>query len=148
MGHARTHLSAGVAVLRDTPAGRRYLLLRAYRYWDFPKGAVETGETPLQAAIREVREETGLDGLDFFRGEIYCETAPYNRGKVARYYLARTAQENVTLTTNPATGIREHMEYRWLAYPQALQRATPRVQLILEWAETQAANPMPSATGI
>lgn len=29
--------------------------------WGFPKGLVEEGETPEQAAIREVREETGLD---------------------------------------------------------------------------------------
>ncbi|MGH8313228.1 MAG: NUDIX domain-containing protein, partial [Gammaproteobacteria bacterium] len=58
MSQTRTHLSAGVAVLREAPAGRLFLLLRAWRYWDFPKGAVEPGETPLQAAIREVREET------------------------------------------------------------------------------------------
>lgn len=148
MTHNRTHLSAGVAVLRDTPAGRRYLLLRAYRYWDFPKGAVEPGETPLQAAIREVREETGLGNLEFFRGESYSETAPYNRGKVARYYLARTTEETVTLSANPATGIREHMEYRWLAYPQALELATPRVRLILEWAEALATAPLPAETSI
>ena len=138
MSQARTHLSAGVAVLRNTPAGRRYLLLRAWRYWDFPKGAVEPGETPLQAAVREVREETGLDDLEFFRGEIYCETAPYNRGKVARYYLALTGAETVKLNANPVTGICEHMEYRWLSYPQAAQLVTPRVKLILDWAESQA----------
>ena len=40
-------------------------MLRAYRNWDFPKGVVEPGENPLYAAVREVREETSLDALDF-----------------------------------------------------------------------------------
>ncbi|NIR58308.1 MAG: NUDIX hydrolase, partial [Gammaproteobacteria bacterium] len=33
-------LSAGVVVVRTDRDGPRYLLLRAYRYWDFPKGEV------------------------------------------------------------------------------------------------------------
>lgn len=133
---ARVRLSAGAAILRATPAGRRYLLLRAYQYWDFPKGEVEAGETALQAAVREVREETGLSRLEFRWGEAYCETEPYNRGKVARYYLASTPDERVTLAANPVTGIREHMEYRWLSYPQAAKLVVPRVKLILDWAES------------
>lgn len=144
MVRARTHLSAGVAVLRDAPGDRRYLLLRAWRYWDFPKGAVEPGETPLQAAVREVREETGLQDLDFYRGEAFAETAPYNRGKVARYYLARTQTDSVTLSANPVTGIHEHMEYRWLGYPQAAKLVTPRVKLILDWAESLASGTIPA----
>ncbi|MGH8306851.1 MAG: bis(5'-nucleosyl)-tetraphosphatase [Gammaproteobacteria bacterium] len=134
----RSHLSAGVAVLRDAQSGRHFLLLRAYSYWDFPKGAVEQGETPLQAAVREVREETGINKLEFNWGEDYRETEPYSRGKVARYYLAWTPEEKITLTANPETGIREHMEYRWVNYQQALKLVTPRVKLILDWANTRA----------
>lgn len=134
-------LSAGVAVLRDTPTGPLFLLLRAWRYWDFPKGALEPGGTPLQAAIREVHEETGIADLDFAWGERYRETPPYNRGKVARYYLARTRQQQVTLAANPVSGIREHMEYRWLAHAAALPLLSPRMLKIMQWvaAETGAA---------
>ena len=40
----------------------RYLLIRdSYGNWGFPKGHLETGERPEDAALREVREETGLD---------------------------------------------------------------------------------------
>ncbi|MGA9852910.1 MAG: NUDIX domain-containing protein [Gammaproteobacteria bacterium] len=148
MPTAHPHLSAGVAVLRDTQDGRRFLLLRAYSYWDFPKGAVEQGETPLQAAIREVQEETGIRVLNFDWGEDYRETEPYNRGKVARYYLARTREEKVMLAANPETGIREHMEYRWVSYQQAPNLITPRVKLILDWAEALAAGRLESAAGI
>ena len=127
-------LSAGVVVLRDTAEGVRFLLLRAYKHWDFPKGMVEPDETPLAAARREVAEETGIDSLDFAWGEVYRETAPYARGKVARYYIARTAREDVALTPNPLTGIHEHMEYRWVDMKEALSLVTPRVKHIIDWA--------------
>jgi hypothetical protein len=60
--------AAGVVVVRDTADGPRFLLLRAYRNWDLPKGRLEAGETSLEGAIREVREETGLGDLDFAWG--------------------------------------------------------------------------------
>lgn len=128
-----TRLSAGVAVLRETPEGPLFLLLRAWRYWDFPKGALESGETALQAAIREVKEETGIDDLEFAWGEGYYETPPYNRGKVARYYLARTRQQTIVLAANPVTGIREHMEYRWLSPAATLPLLSPRLLQVMEW---------------
>ena len=127
-------LSAGVVVLRDTAEGPRYLLLRAYKHWDFPKGMVEADEAPLAAARREVAEETGIEALDFAWGEVYRETAPYARGKVARYYIARTDREDVALTANPLTGIHEHMEYRWVDMNEALALVTPRVKHIIDWA--------------
>ena len=57
---AARRLTAGCVVYRGAGSQRRYLLLRAYDYWDFPKGRVEPGEEPLAAALREVEEETGL----------------------------------------------------------------------------------------
>ncbi len=42
-----------------------FLLIRdPYENWGLPKGHVEKGETPEQAALREVREETGIDALE------------------------------------------------------------------------------------
>ena len=70
----------------------RVLLLRAYNYWDCPKGVVEPGEEPLATARREVREETGIEKLDFRWGEEFTETPPYSKNKVARYYLAETSE--------------------------------------------------------
>jgi bis(5'-nucleosidyl)-tetraphosphatase len=122
-----------VVVVRETPQGLRFLLLRAFRHWDFPKGAVEAGETPLEAARREVAEEAGITELEFVWGEDYQDTPPYDRGKVARYYLARTASERVELKANPTTGVREHDEYRWLRFEDAWDLASPRVRGILSW---------------
>ena len=134
---AHPRLSAGVIVVRQTAQGPRFLLLRSYRYWDFPKGQVEPGETPIAAARRETREETGIAELSFDWGEGYFETEPYARGKVARYYLARTEAPAVVLGVNPAIGRPEHDEYRWVSGPRANALLNGRLRLALEWALRQ-----------
>lgn len=139
MSPRSTRLSAGAVVVRSTPSGWRFLLLRAFNHWDFPKGMVEAGEQPLQAAIREVREETLIVDLQFAWGEVYAETGPYSRGKVARYYLARTETAAVTLTVIEALGRAEHNEFRWVDYEGANRLVSPRVAPIVEWAWQQIA---------
>lgn len=127
-------LSAGAVVVRETDKGPRFLMLRAFRHWDFPKGLVEAGETPKQGALREVREETTITDLEFPFGNVYVETGPYNRGKVARYYLAMTRQTTVELPVNELIGRPEHSEYRWVSLRQARKLASPRVVKVLDWA--------------
>ena len=127
-------LSAGVVVVRRGPTGWLFLLLRAYRNWDFPKGVVEPGEDPLAAARREVREETLIADLLFTWGEEYRETAPYSNNKVARYYLAETATEGVTLPVSPELGRPEHNEARWVDLAGALSLSSPRIAPIVQWA--------------
>ncbi len=58
-------VSAGGVVFRKcAERGLRYLLIRdSYGHWGFPKGHLEEGETPSQAALRETGEETGLECL-------------------------------------------------------------------------------------
>ncbi len=59
---AQRETSAGGVVFRRGSDGElRYLLIRdSYRNWGFPKGHLEPGEPPADAARREVTEETGL----------------------------------------------------------------------------------------
>jgi bis(5'-nucleosidyl)-tetraphosphatase len=129
-------LSAGVVVVRFAGGeGPEYLLLRAYRYWDFPKGEVAQGEDPLAAAVREVREETTLADLEFRWGRDYRETAVYGRGKVARYYVAATPGASVRLPPSPELGRPEHHEYRWLGFAAARRLLADRVKPILDWVQ-------------
>jgi 8-oxo-dGTP pyrophosphatase MutT (NUDIX family) len=127
-------LSCGAVLVRETETGWVTLMLRAYRNWDFPKGLCEPGETPLEAAIREIGEETGVRQLEFQWGERHTETGPYNRGKVARYYIVRTAQAEVSMGISPELGRPEHHEYRWFTFDEAYDIASPRVRLVVRWA--------------
>lgn len=127
-------LSAGIVVVRCIGGRYHYLLLRAYRYWDFPKGEVAADESPIEAAKREVREETGLGDLDFSWGEDYTQTPPYRRQKVARYYLALSRTGDVSLPVNPDLGRPEHHAYRWADRAAAGRLVGPRVRAVLDWA--------------
>ena len=127
-------LSCGVVLARATDAGYVTLMLRAWHHWDFPKGLMEEGEEPVQAALRELREETGIATTEFEWGERHMDTGPYSRGKTARYFLARTAEENVVLGPSPETGEPEHHEWRWVSFDEAYDLASPRVREVVRWA--------------
>ena len=122
-------------MFRRSESGVRILLLRAYRNWDFPKGLVEPGENELDAARREVREETGLADLEYPYGDEYKETVPYAGNKIARYYLAQTGVEKLELPVSPELGRPEHHEYRWVSFDEAEDLLPPRLAIVLEWAK-------------
>ena len=69
----RHRQSAGLLMFRRAPAGTEVLLAhpggpywtdRHDGAWSIPKGGLDRGETPLEAAIREFREETGFASTD------------------------------------------------------------------------------------
>ena len=116
---AKEETSAGGVVYRVVDGAPLYLLIRdSYRNWGFPKGHVEEGERPDNAALREVSEETGLSHLAM-RGLI--ETIDWHfrfRGKlihkVCHFYLMETAESS----TSPqrTEGI---TACRWVPFDQA-----------------------------
>ena len=127
--------AAGCVVFRRTPRGIRYLVLRAFKNWDFPKGLVDTGEEQLACAKREVEEETGLTSLEYPFGEAFRETVPYGNNKVARYYLAETEEVEIVLPVSPELGRPEHHEYRWVSLEEAEDLLPPRLTGVLDWAQ-------------
>lgn len=112
--------SAGALLFNETSAGRRYLLLKyPAGHWDFPKGAVEKGETPEQTMVREVQEETGLVNVVPVAGfrkviEYYYKRDSRTVHKEVTFFLAQSREDKVVLSF-------EHRDYAWLSYEEALK---------------------------
>jgi len=95
---------------------------------------IEPDEAPLDAARREVREETSLDDLALRWGEESRETAPYAGGKVARYWVAESPAGVVALPVSAELGRPEHHEFRWVDREEARRLLPPRLQDVFTWA--------------
>ncbi|OIJ27826.1 NUDIX hydrolase [Nocardioides luteus] len=84
--------AAGVVVFREHDDKPEVALIHRPKYddWSFPKGKVDPGETVPVAAIREVREETGLRVA--LGHPLRSQRYPVEAGqKVVHYWVGRTA---------------------------------------------------------
>jgi bis(5'-nucleosidyl)-tetraphosphatase len=65
---------------------------------------------------------------------VFMDTGPYNKGKIARYYIARSKETHIELPVNPDLGAPENHEARWVDYDRALTMVSPRLQPVVRWA--------------
>ncbi|MER3444250.1 MAG: DNA mismatch repair protein MutT [Meiothermus sp.] len=104
------------------PAGEVLLIRDRMGYWVFPKGHVDDGETPEQTALREVLEETGIEGKVL--GELPPTRYTNNKGieREIRWFLMK-GQGHVRLEPGlTGAGFFELEEARrLLAFPQDLE---------------------------
>lgn len=127
--------SAGAVVFRMEGGKPLYLLLHyAAGHWDFVKGKVEGGESGLETAVREAREEAGLRDLVFREGFREGITYVYKRGgkavhKEVLLLLAETRAKEITLSP-------EHTGCIWLPYAAAHAKLTyENAKRVLEKAD-------------
>ena len=135
--------SAGIIIFRNTPKGRAYLIVHASGtgegtsrsdFWDFPKGLLEPGEKGIDAAIREAKEEIGME--DFSLAENFKETVRYfirREGKTMLkfvvMFLAEAKNAKVKLSW-------EHDKYEWLFFEEAYKRISrQQMKKVLDKAE-------------
>ena len=119
--------SAGGVVLRGGPDGPEVLVCgrNADGLWALPKGTPEPGETIEETALREVREETGVEvEVTANIGDIRYWFSRPKEGvrflKTVRHYLMRP------VGGDPSLHDHEFDEVRWFPAPEALKLLTYR----------------------
>jgi bis(5'-nucleosidyl)-tetraphosphatase len=117
--------SAGFILISDDFLTSHYsVLLLHYRsgHWDFPKGNIETNETEMQAATRELREETDITKFRLMPN--FRTTLSYKYTKKSKLiskqvilFLASTKVKKVKISN-------EHIGYKWTESDSSVDQLT------------------------
>ena len=88
-------------------------------HWDFPKGHVEKGETEVQTAIREVKEETNIDVEVNDKYRYTVEYSPKEDViKEVVYFLAKN------ISDDKEAQLEEVSEVQWFNFDEAFDKIT------------------------
>jgi bis(5'-nucleosidyl)-tetraphosphatase len=117
--------SAGFILISDDFLTSHYsVLLLHYRsgHWDFPKGNIETNETEMQAATRELREETDITKFRLMPNFRTTLSYKYNKkskliSKQVILFLASTKVKKVKISN-------EHIGYKWTESDSSVDQLT------------------------
>ena len=108
--------SCGAIVL---DGGKILVIQQAEGHWGFPKGHVEAGETEVQTAIREIKEETNYD-VEVNENFRYVETYSPKEGveKDVIFFVAKKVAGDMRPQEEEVQNI------LWLTYEETLERLT------------------------
>ncbi len=116
-----------IPFLRDVH-GLKVFLIHQYGsggdiLWTFPKGRAEEGESPIQTAIRELKEETNLEISSYDASKLVSRSYSFERKGVQ---IDKTSTYFIGFVTNPDFTIQpeEVKEAGWFSIPDAEKQLT------------------------
>ncbi len=120
-----TEKSAGFILISDnvhTSEPSVLLLHYLSGHWEFPKGNIEIDETEMQAATRELKEETGIEIFTIVPGFRHVLNYKYTKksaliSKQVTLFLASTDVNKVEIS-------HEHIGYQWMEINAAVNQLT------------------------
>ncbi|MFH2020560.1 MAG: NUDIX domain-containing protein [archaeon] len=119
----KEEISAGIVVYLNSKGERKYLILHYEEgHFDLPKGHLEGKETPQEAAIRETKEETGLNIkiIPGFEESITYYFTDRTKNKIHKkviFFVGKAERDKVKLS-------HEHVGYEWLSRDKAMEIVT------------------------
>lgn len=119
-------ISIGIVVFRQDGKSIKYLLLHhGGEYWNFPKGTQKKGESDLDTALRELKEETGIKKIKLIDGfmqeydyDLDTEIKNGVREKIykhVKFFLGQVQDDKIKIS-------HEHLDSGWFDYETALKR--------------------------
>jgi 8-oxo-dGTP pyrophosphatase MutT (NUDIX family) len=92
---------------------------RGDRFWIFPKGHAEAGETSIEASLRELAEETGLQQVTLKTDQVFSVQYSFTHEEVrinkqVDYYVGVCSNQDTNITQPE-----EVMELRWCTFSEA-----------------------------
>lgn len=104
----------------------QFLLMKHASRWDLPKGHMDLGETPLQTALRELLEETGIPADELWTDSTFLYEQEYTVQVNKRSRLKKLSVYLGWLRSDRPLALTEHEGYRWFDWspPHTIQLQT------------------------
>lgn len=122
----KNDISMGVIVFCRFPRSVKYLIIKHRKgHWAFPKGHADKGETKLETALRELKEETGVTRVTLLKKRVLLKEAykfTDRKGvkilKKVNYFIAEAKTRKVEIDFEEVTN------FRWATLKAGMEKIT------------------------
>lgn len=138
--------AAGFFLLIREGENLRFLLLQHANRWDLPKGHCDPGESFLETAIRELREETGInrDELEIDPSFSFEVRYPVQyHGANSKSYNKRVKYFLAFLSSMPTVRVTEHLGARWIDWDPSLKVQAETIDPMIDAVATHLRGGLP-----